>query len=141
MNHPLTGFANIVQLPVHWSNQDPLGHVNNVEYLRWAEYGRLAFLTDLGLFELYQKEKIAPVLASITCDYRYPVTYPDAVEVGTCVQEVGETSFTLAYRIASVSKKRLAAEGTAVVVLYDLENMQKSTIEQDLRDVLHKHKG
>ena len=33
MTNPLAGFANIVQLPVHWSNQDPLGHVNNVEYL------------------------------------------------------------------------------------------------------------
>jgi acyl-CoA thioester hydrolase len=138
MTNPLAGFANIVQLPVHWSNQDPLGHVNNVEYLRWAEYGRLAFLADLGLFELYQKKQIAPVLASITCDYRYPVTYPDAVEVGTRIQEVGETSFTLAYRIVSGSKQRVAAEGTAVVVLFDLEKMQKCPIAQELRKVLQK---
>jgi len=138
MTHPLADFANIVQLPVHWSNQDPLGHVNNVEYLRWAEYGRLAFLADLGFFELYQKKKIAPVLASITCDYRNPITYPDTVEVGTRVQEVGETSFTLTYRIMSGSKRRLAAEGTAVVVLFDLEKMQTCSITKDLRDVLQK---
>ena len=41
----LEQFPVIISFPLHWGDQDPLGHVNNIMYLRWAETTRIEYLS------------------------------------------------------------------------------------------------
>ena len=36
-----------------------------------------------------EREKIGPILAAITCNYRRPVTYPDTVRCGARISRLG----------------------------------------------------
>lgn len=78
----LEGFPVVIEVPVQWGDQDTFGHVNNVVYLRWLESSRIAYMRRVGLFESLEAERIGPILASIKCDYRRQVTFPDTVAVG-----------------------------------------------------------
>jgi acyl-CoA thioester hydrolase len=41
----LEQFPVIISFPLHWGDRDPLGHVNNIMYLRWAETTRIEYLS------------------------------------------------------------------------------------------------
>ena len=66
-----------------------------------------------------QTSGIGPILASIQCRYKFPLTYPDTVRVGVRVGEVGVDRFTMLFRIVSTRHRRIAAEGDSVIVSYD----------------------
>ena len=86
MNEPhppaLADFPVVITLPVQWGDQDAFGHVNNVVYFRWYESARIAYLDAAGLGSMMSQEGIGPILASITCNYRKQIKYPDSVHVG-----------------------------------------------------------
>src|SRR3954464_3197376 len=81
-----------ISLPVQWGDQDAFGHVNNAIYFRWYESARIAYSQRIGLIDLFESERIGPILASISCDYRRAITFPDTVDVGSRVTRIGRTS-------------------------------------------------
>src|SRR5258708_195882 len=98
---PLVGFPVVLSVPVQWGDQDAFQHVNNTVYLRWCESARIAYIERTGLTELMERERIGPILAAITCNYRRPLTYPDTVRVGARVTRLGRSSLTMEHRVTS----------------------------------------
>src|SRR5688572_8889519 len=90
-----------VVIPVAWGEMDAFAHVNNTAYLRWFESARIVLFERTGLIERMAAERIGPILARATLDYRRPVVYPDTVTVACWVARVGHTSAVLGYRITS----------------------------------------
>jgi acyl-CoA thioester hydrolase len=137
----LDGFPEVVEIPIQWGDQDALRHVNNTVYFRWFESSRIAYSRKIGLWELQAFANIAPILASIQCDYRRPLTYPDIVRVGTKVVRVGRTSMTMEHRVVGQTSGTLAAEGTAVLVLYDYDKAEPSPIPDRIRQAILEKEG
>lgn len=108
-----------VTVPVQWGDQDALGHVNNVVYLRWLESGRIALFDSLGFVFGSPATGVYPVLASATLHFRRPVTFPATVDVHSWVTKTGRTSLTMEHRVRVRGEEADAAEGTSVVVLVD----------------------
>ncbi len=108
-----------VTLPVQWGDQDALGHVNNVVYLRWFESGRIALLDSLGFVFGSPASGVYPVLASATVHFRRPVTFPATVEIASRVTRTGRTSLTVAHSVRVHGEDGDAADGTSVIVLFD----------------------
>lgn len=76
---------------VRYSDQDPMGHVNNVAVTAFFEAGRVGFVNHLR-----RNVDISPagiVLAHLSVDYRREVTFPGSVEVGGRLVGVGRRSF------------------------------------------------
>jgi acyl-CoA thioester hydrolase len=130
---PLDGFPEVVEIPVQWGDQDAFRHVNNTVYLRWFESSRIAYSRKVGLWELLEFADIGPILASVQCDYRRPLTYPDIVRVGSKVVRVGRTSLTMEHRVVGGATGTVAAEGKAVVVLYDYNKAEPCPIPERIR--------
>ncbi len=130
---PLDGFPEVVEIPVQWGDQDAFRHVNNTVYLRWFESSRVAYCRKLGVWDLLEFANIGPILASIHCDYRVPLTYPDVVRVGSKVVRVGRTSLTMEHRVVGGTSDAIAAEGTAVLVLYDYTKAEPCPIPDRIR--------
>ncbi|HWR52829.1 MAG TPA: thioesterase family protein, partial [Bryobacteraceae bacterium] len=99
----LQEFPVIITVPVHWGDQDSFGHVNNVMYLRWAETARVDYLIRVGIWQRYEMERIGPIVANITCDYRRALEYPETVRVGARITGVGTSSIRMAHRIVSLT--------------------------------------
>src|SRR3990172_7287182 len=79
----LHGFPVVVDLPVAWGEMDAMGHVNGVVFVRYFETSRFTFFARLGpSLEGMGTAERGWILASITCRYRAPLTFPDTVSVG-----------------------------------------------------------
>jgi acyl-CoA thioester hydrolase len=76
---------------------------------------------------------VGPILASASCKFKFPLTYPDRVWVGVRVGEIGEDRFVMHYRIVSTRHHRIAAEGEGVIVSYDYQNQRKAALPAAVR--------
>ena len=115
-----------IEQAVAWGEMDALGHVNNAVYLRWFETVRFHYFERIGLNAHHAVEKVGPILARATIEFRAPVVFPDRLLVSTSVVRLGNSSFDMYNRAFSLGQQRLVAEGEAVIVIVDYR-VQKST--------------
>jgi acyl-CoA thioester hydrolase len=141
MDDPLAGYSQVIEIPVQWGDQDAFRHVNNTVYLRWFESSRIAYSRKIGLWDLLESANIGPILASTTCHYRRPLTYPDTVRVGTRTLKVGTTSLTLEHRMVGLASNAVAAECSAVLVLYDYNKAEPCPIPDHIRRAIVELEG
>ena len=132
----LADFSTVVTLPVQWGDQDAFGHVNNAVPLRWFETSRIAYLEDNGLAHLMTGDGLGPIVASITCNYRRQVLYPDTIRVGTRIAELGRSSMTLGHAVFSNSHRAIVADGQTVVVFFDFQRQRPTRIPPEIREKL-----
>ncbi len=124
-----------IQLPVQWGDQDALGHVNNVVYFRWFESARVELIMSLGL---RADGELGTILAATQCSFLHPLTYPDEVFSCVGVLKLGRSSIRMAHQIISCAHGRVAAQGTATVVVFDYKRQHPVPIPQPLREKLQK---
>ena len=122
-----------IEIPVAWGDMDAFAHVNNTVYLRWFESARIAFFAAAEVPHQRATLTQAPILASTSCTFELPLTFPDTVRVRAWVGRVGTRSFTLLYDVHSRVHDRRAAHGDSVVVWYDYPSGRSAPIPDDLR--------
>jgi len=81
--------AGLHRQAIVWGEQDSMGHVNNVMYVRFAESGRCNWTRNIGQYfdprhkssweDLLTNRGIGLILKSITVDFKFPMTWPDRV--------------------------------------------------------------
>lgn len=121
------------RITVRFRDVDSLDHVNNAVIITYIEQARTEVLVDLlGLQSL---EDIQFILARIECDYKSPIRYGESVTVDTRIDEIGDSSLTLAYRIRCGEDDRIAANAETVVVFYDYDREETIPVP----DSLHSH--
>ena len=123
----------VIDIPVAWGEMDALRHVNNIVYFRYFESARIAYFERLGFWEFMNKTGIGPILASIECRFKMPLTYPDTVSVGTRVSRIEQDRFVMEYRAVSHKSQATAAEGEGVVVSYNYRENKKALLTEELR--------
>jgi acyl-CoA thioester hydrolase len=133
MNELLAGYPVVIQIPVAWGEMDAYGHVNNAVYFRYFESARIAYFRQLELKQFMDQSGVGPILASIQCRFKLPLTFPDTLSVGASVIELGEDRFTMHHRIVSHRHNRVAAEGDGVVVTYDYQLGKKAPLPVEVR--------
>lgn len=129
----LDGFNVTLGIDVAWGDMDAFAHVNNTVYFRWFESARIAYFHALGFSDRRETSDIGPILASTHCRFRIPVTFPDRVEVGARVTDVGTDRFTMEYRAVSERHGAVAAEGGGLVVAYDYASGSKALLPENVR--------
>ena len=132
---PLPNFPAIATIPVQWGDQDLFKHVNNAIYFRWFESSRVEYWHKSGLFEALEDIGFGPILASVTCNYKRQIKFPDTVLVGTKVEKLGISSVTLAHEVFSESNNAVSANGKSVIVLFDYEKQHPVPIADDIRSI------
>jgi acyl-CoA thioester hydrolase len=124
--HPLA-----IELPVQWGDQDAFGHVNNVVHFRWMESARMAYFARLEL--AMTNDGVGPILASIKCDFRRQLNYPDTVQVSASVTRIGRTSLSMAHRVYSTQQQAIVSEGESVIVMFDYQTQQPTPVSDTIR--------
>jgi acyl-CoA thioester hydrolase len=129
-------FPLVIVLPVQWGDMDAFAHVNNTVYLRWFESARIAYGARIGLWEMKARENIGPIMASISCDYRRPITFPDTVHIGARINRIGRSSMTMDHRIISEAAGATAAEGTSTLVIFDYNTQKSHPVPDTVRQAI-----
>lgn len=130
----------VVGIPVQWGDQDAFGHVNNTVYLRWCESVRIEYLRRIGLW-MIDGNGVGPILASISCDYRRPLTYPDTVYVGVRVERIGNSSFRMDHVVVSEAQKLVAAEVRSTIVVVDYRRNKSVPVPEPVRAAIEQIEG
>lgn len=133
----LSDYPVIVDIPVRWADMDSLGHVNNVVYLRYFEIARIAYLERLGLQppSLDWGER-GLIIASVSCRFKAPVTYPDTLTVGSRVTALGEDRLIMDNEAVSQTLGRLVAVGDVEMVCYDYVEGCRSAMPPEWRRLI-----
>lgn len=140
MHHPseLAGFPAIVALPIQWGDQDAFGHVNNTIPFRWFESSRVVYLEQSGLSHMMSGQGIGPIVASVKCNFRRQMNYPDTVHVGAKLVRMGGSSIVIEHRVFSEKLTALAADGESVVVAFDYQKQRPVRIPEAMRNAIQR---
>jgi len=130
----IEGYPVVIEIPVAWGEMDAFQHLNNIIYFRYFESARIAYFERLDLLELMTQKGIGPILASTSCKFRIPLTYPDKVLAGAKVSKIEKDRFTMNYIVVSTKHEKTAAEGEGLIVVYNYRENKKTMIPQKLRD-------
>lgn len=133
MNDLLGDYPVVVEFPLAWGEMDAFGHVNNVYYFRYFENARIAYAARIMLHEHKDETGIGPIMASTQCRFRLPLTYPDTLSVGAKVTDIQEDRFTMKYAVVSRRHQKVAADGEAVIVMYDYRGNAKTAVPDAIR--------
>jgi acyl-CoA thioester hydrolase len=129
----LVGFPIVTEISVLWGDEDSFAHVNNVAYLRWCESARVEYLKRIDLFPEVPPRGLGPIIASVTCHYRRPLTYPDTVLVGTRVTAIKNSSFRIEQRIISQTACIVAADAETTMVTVDYSTGKPVPVPEHVR--------
>lgn len=141
MTDLLADYPIIYETDVVWGEMDAFQHVNNTVYIRYFESARILYFRRIPMMQEMEVTGIGPILHSISCRYRFPLTYPDHVRVGMRVLELGEDRLTVHHRLVSVQHGLIAAEGAGIVVMFDYQHHQKAPISPTLRAAIARLEG
>lgn len=124
-----------LSLPVRWGDMDAFNHVNNAQYLRYLEEARVRWLESLPGVTL--RDRIAPVLAASTVNYRVPIEWPNEISVELFLDRIGSKSITVSHRMLSGSDGSvLYSDGHVVLVWVDSQTGQSVPLPDALRAAL-----
>jgi acyl-CoA thioester hydrolase len=138
----LTDFPVVTPVSIIWGDEDAFGHVNNVMYVRWCETARVDYLKCVRLWPAqFPPSGFGPILASITCDYRRPVTYPDTVYVGARVPSIGNSSLRMEHRVVSKALDIVVAEASSTIVMLDYATMKSVPVPPKCRQAIARLEG
>ena len=134
----VSNFPSVVSFPVLWGDMDAFQPVNNTASIRWFESSRIRLIEHPLFSARLKAEGVAPILASVSCNYRRQLRYPDTVHVGSRVAKLGKTSLTLQHTLVSEQLDCVASEGESVVVCFDYATQRPVRISDELRDAVER---
>jgi acyl-CoA thioester hydrolase len=137
----LAGYPVVTTLPIQWGDMDSFAHVNNVVYLRWCETARVEYLMRIRSWIDQPSSSTGPILASLSCDYRRPLTYPDEVYVGARVTRIGNSSLRMQHVVVSRAAGVVAAEADSTIVLLDYSTGKSVRVPDAIRKAIEELEG
>lgn len=136
-------FRHRTRLEVRFRDIDAFGHVNNAAFVTYLEQARIRFLIDNLHIETPQSLPL--ILAALEVDFRAPILFGQEVEIGTRVDWVGNTSFSMSHRMTAGTgpdaSERLAAEATTVLVAYDYATERPIRVPDPWREAFAAYEG
>jgi acyl-CoA thioester hydrolase len=111
-----SGFKAWRTMTTRWADNDAYGHVNNTVYYEWFDSAVNAWMVEQHMLDIADGDPIALVVET-RCSYAAPLEFPQSVEVGLAVAELGRSSIRYRIGIFAEGAETAAAEGEFVHVV------------------------
>jgi acyl-CoA thioester hydrolase len=119
---------------VRYGDLDAMGHLGNVDFLRFFESARVAYVAELLPDLRADQPAVSPVIvASCHIDYRGPAYLGDEIVTQVWPDHLSTHSLKVAFEMRNGADD-LLAEGYAVLVGYDYVARKVADLPQALRD-------
>lgn len=96
------------------TDTDQFQHVNNAAIASYCEAGRMALFSGPGLQQAIAGLNV--VVVKLTIWFERELFYPGAVQVGTCVTAIGNTSFQVSQGLYGFQRRFATSEATCVMM-------------------------
>jgi acyl-CoA thioester hydrolase len=118
-----------------WADNDAYGHVNNVVFYQWFDSAVNAWLIEQGMLDIENGDPIGLVVET-RCSYFSPLAFPEDVDVGLKVAELGRSSIRYRIGIFAAEQDLAAAQGEFVHVVVDRSSRRPVEIPAEWRGKL-----
>ncbi len=133
---PRAAFRAYRSIPTRWMDNDVFCHVNNVVYYSWFDTAVNAYLVENGALDIADSQAVGLVVET-RCTYFESVTFPETVEAGLAVVEMGRSSVRYSVGIFKSEGQFAAAQGHFVHVYVDRLTQRPVNIPEQVKSVLH----
>jgi len=105
---------------VRYSETDQMGVAHNKHYFEWFEIGRTEFCRKKGIsYRDIEKKGYFLVVVESFCRYKKPLRYDEEFLIRVSLRQASPKKIIFDYKILSIQKKHMAAEGYTVHVATD----------------------
>lgn len=133
----LKSFRFFIPIQVRFSDTDMLGHINNVSYFSYFEYGRLAYIKELNLadqwFTPHNNQKYTWVVAHQECQYLSQVYYGKDIRLGVRTSRIGNSSMDIEYVIYLPEDQTIASIGRSTMVQIEIKTGKSSPLSEEVK--------
>lgn len=130
-------FRFFIPIQVRFSDTDMLGHINNVSYFSYFEYGRLAYIEELDLakiwFSPHQQQTYTWVVAQQECHYLNQVYYGSDIKLGVRTSRIGNSSMDIEYVIYLPQEEIIATIGRSTMVQIDIQTGKSAPLSEEVK--------
>jgi acyl-CoA thioester hydrolase len=123
------------EVGTRWADNDAYGHVNNTVYYEWFDTAVNAWLIEAGLLDVAAGDPIGLVVET-GCRYARPLSYPEPVEVGLAVEQLGRSSVRYRLGVFAKGAEEAAAEGFFIHVYVGRESRRPVELPDAWREKL-----
>ena len=128
------------EIRVRYIEIDQMGVVNNVNYFRWLEEGRVELLRKMEVPMIgIEKDGTFLMIVETHCNYLAPARYDELILLETWVSHVGTKSIRFDYQIIRMDRSQVIARAHSVHVCTDKSGESKP-IPPELKTILEKAK-
>jgi acyl-CoA thioester hydrolase len=118
----MTGDPFSIVQRVRFGDLDAMGHMNNVQFLRFFETARIEYMkSHAPEREPDRKSKDGFVIAECHINYRAPAFYDDDIRTWVRPGERGRSSMRLDFEMRRQGDDELIADGWGTLVAFDYE--------------------
>ena len=125
------------QVTTRWSDNDAYGHVNNTVYYEWFDSAVNAWMVEQGMLDIADGDPIA-LVAETRCTHAAALAFPQEVEVGLAVSELGRSSIRYRLGVFAAGADSAAAEGEFVHVVVNRATRRPVDTPTEWREKLEK---
>ena len=119
-------------MTTRWADNDAYGHVNNTVYYEWLDSAVNAWMVEQGMLDIANGDPIALVVET-RCTYAAPLEFPQIVEIGLAVAELGRSSIRYRIGVFARGTTEAAAEGEFIHVVVDRATRRPAPIPTEWR--------
>ncbi|EAZ99056.1 acyl-CoA thioesterase [Marinobacter sp. ELB17] len=130
-------FSIFYPITTRWMDNDIYGHVNNVTYYSYFDSAINRYLIEEGGLDIHNAPVVGFIVSS-NCQFKKPIAYPDAIEVGLRVSKLGSKSVTYEVAIFCEGEPDAAAIGQLVHVFVNRTENTSTPIPVAIRVALEK---
>jgi len=127
-----THYRWFMTIATRWADNDAYGHVNNTVYYEWFDSAVNAWMVEQDMLDIAAGDPIALVVET-SCSYFASLAFPESVEIGLAVAQLGTSSIRYRIGIFAVGADTAAAAGEFVHVVVDRANRRPVAIPADWR--------
>lgn len=128
------------EIGTRWADNDAYGHVNNVVYYSWFDTAVNGWLIEAGLLDVAAGDPVGFVVET-GCRYAKPLTYPEPVDLGLAVENVGKSSVSYRLGVFAKGNDEAVAEGFFIHVYVGRKSRRPSALPDEWRRALEDIRG
>ena len=132
---PRSHFRRFVPLTTRWHDNDVYGHVNNVVYYAFFDTAVNQLLVEAGVLDPATSTTVGLVV-STRCTYFASIAFPDAIEIGVRVAQLGRSSIRYDLGVFLQGEPECRALGEFTHVYVDRASQKPVPIPDPVRAVL-----
>ncbi len=125
-------FEHFTPVTIRFSDQDSMGHVNNVSFAAYIEAARTMLIQ--GFLDKFDHPGLDFILARVVIDYKRELHYPGTVDVGARLTRLGSKSLTSGYGVFRGDE--CVATSESVNVFYDMNTRSSVVPPEDVQQTV-----